>query len=78
MYRFIDHSIKPNFQLEEIYKEVLLKNQEGLRVVIMLRGAMFFCATQEITLAKLREYFTDHAINKLFGDGFIKFKDDEK
>jgi len=77
MYRFIDHSIRPNFKLEKTY-EVSLKDEDGRRVIIMLRGAMFFCATQEITLAKLKEYFTDHAISKLFGDGYIKFKDDEK
>jgi hypothetical protein len=77
MYRFIDHSIRPNFQLDDLSKELLDKAFYANRTVIILRGSMFFCATQEITLSKLREYFTDHAISKLIGDGFIKFKENE-
>ncbi len=78
MYRFIDHSLRPNFILEDIYKEALLKTEDANRIVIVMRPTWFFCASQEITLAKLREYFTDHAITKLMGDGYTKFKEDEK
>ena len=46
MYRFIDHSIRANVQLEGRYREALLNNEDGKRVIIVLRGAMFFCATQ--------------------------------
>jgi len=75
MYRFIDHNIKPSFpSIEELNKEI---EDNQITIVVILRPTLFFYASQEITLAKLREYFTEHAITKLFGDGFAKFKEDE-
>ena len=75
MYRFIDHNIKPSFpSLEELNKEI---DDNHLKMVVILRPTLFFYASQEITLTKLKEYFTEHAITKLFGDGFAKFKEDE-
>lgn len=35
------------------------------------RGAMFFCENQQITLGKLREFFTEKAIELLEYDGYI-------
>jgi len=78
MYRFIDHSRRPNFDLERGVKEILEKVEDDNRSILVLRPTWFFCETQVITLGKLREYFTDHAITKLMGDGFVKFRDDEK
>jgi len=74
MYKFIDHSRRPNFDLEIGIKEELDKAKDQARIVIILRGVLFFYAGQEITLGKLKEYFTDHAISKFVGDGFVKFK----
>ncbi len=76
MYNFIDHNIKPSFPSEEEFKGMI--NGDHLKTVVILRPTLFFCASQEITLAKLREYFTDNAITKLIGDGFVKFKEDEE
>ncbi len=77
MYTFIDHTIKPNYNFEKIVKDTLLKSEEIDRDIIVLRPILFFYTTQVITLAKLREFFTNHAITKLMGDGFIKFKHEE-
>jgi hypothetical protein len=77
MYHFIDHSRKPNFALEELFSQTLRHTKDSDRIIIIIRGILFFCSTQEITLGKLREYFTDHAISKLMGDGYVKFKEDE-
>lgn len=41
--------------------------------VKILRPCMFFAVDQKITIDKLGEYFTIHAINKLVNDGFIKY-----
>ena len=46
--------------------------------VEVTRGAMFFCKSQKISLGKLKEYFTDHAIAKLEGDGFVKINRGKK
>lgn len=65
MYRFIDHSRRPNYDFQ-------LKMDDDEWTVEILRPCMFFCVSQKITLSKLKEYFTMHAIVKLEGDGFVK------
>lgn len=77
MYTFIDHSKVPNYVLEDRYRKILRDAEDSKRLVVILRPTLFFYSTQEVTLGKIREYFTDHAITKLIGDGFIKFKDNE-
>ncbi len=77
MYRFIDHSRRPNFELEKTYNKELENTDDNNRGILVLRPTWFFCATQVITLGKLREYFTDHAIVKLMGDGFVRFRDEK-
>jgi hypothetical protein len=41
--------------------------------VKILRPCLFFAQDQEITINKLGEYFTLHAISKLIDDGFVKY-----
>jgi hypothetical protein len=65
MYFFIDHSITPNYDFK-------LPLDDDNWEVEVLRPTWFFCASQRITLGKLKEYFTPHAISKLEGDGFVK------
>lgn len=77
MYSFIDHSKQPNHIVEKSYEKLLRYEKDSGKLVVIIRPTLFFYPTQEITLGKLREYFTDYAITKLIGDGFIKFKDDE-
>ena len=77
MYRFIDHTLKPNFELEKVYNQELKNRDDDNRSILVLRPTWFFCETQVITLGKLREYFTDYAIVKLLGDGFVKFRDND-
>lgn len=76
MYFFIDHNIRPSFPTEDDLSKVI--DGDHLKTVVILRPTLFFYATQEISIAKLREYFTEHAITKLFGDGFAKWKEDER
>lgn len=71
MYRFIDHSKIPNYNWGLTFDD----NDCEVEVI---RGAMFFCKSQKISLGKLKEYFTDHAITKLEGDGFVKINRDKK
>jgi len=42
--------------------------------ILVLRPIYFFHAEQVITMGKLREYFTEKAIIKFYGDDFIKTK----
>jgi len=46
-----------------------------LRAVEFLKDAMFYSKGDIITLSKLREYFTESAIRKLMGEGYVEFKD---
>jgi len=56
--------------------EKIRQEPNGLRTVVVIRHVLFFCQTQEISLARLRQYYTDYAIGKFFDDGFLKWKDE--
>jgi len=66
--------MKHEFIGPDIWKHVFNPNNniDENKNVIILRGILFFHAEEKTTLAKIREYFTDHAISKLSHDNFIK------
>lgn len=67
---FFDTGQRNRFPVPEDMFNLNLPDSDGF-IVEVKRGAMFFCKTQKITLGKLREYFTDKAIELLEHDGYI-------
>ena len=76
MYKFIGHeSWKDRLPFPNILDEFVEYGKSFDKEVIVLRGCCFFYATQKTTLGEVRQHFTQSAIDKLFHDGFLKFKD---
>jgi hypothetical protein len=70
---FFDTGQRNRFPVPEDMFNLNLPDSDGF-LVDMKRGAMFFCATQQITLGKLREFFTEKAIELLEHDGYITIR----
>jgi len=70
MYNFISHE---NWQRPYPTFDELLINED--KEVTVLRNILFFYAEQKTKISNIRENFTEHAINKLIHDKFIKIHD---
>ena len=58
------------FDFPNSTKLILLKDEE----VLVLRSLLFFYKGEKTTLSKIKEHFTDHAIEKLIYYEFLKIK----
>ena len=76
MYKFIGHdNWRDKFPFPHILDELSDYAKSSDKEVIILRGCLFFYETQKTTLGEVQKHFTESAIEKLFHDGFMKFKD---
>ena len=75
MYRFMArHDINPP-DFSEVLAKMAWENEVEVEI---LRPMLFFHEGQKgININKLREFFTDNAISRFKGDGFIKLPEDE-
>jgi len=67
---FFDTGQRNRFPVPEDMFNLNLPDSNGFMVTVD-RGLLFFCKSQKITLGKLREYFTDKAIELFEHDGYI-------
>lgn len=71
--KFFDTGQKNRFPAPKDMFNLNLPGSDGFLVDVK-RGVFFFCTSQQITLGKLREFFTDKAIELFEHDGYITIK----
>jgi hypothetical protein len=70
---FFDTGQRNRFPVPEDMFNLNLPDSDGFLVDVK-RGIMFFCVSQQITLGKLREFFTEKAIELFEHDGYITIR----
>lgn len=51
-------------------------DMDGLRPIIVLKEILFFNSGEEVSLAKMRHYYTNYAIGGLLRSEYMKWKDE--